>query len=102
MFYNAYKATTDEGTCCYISPYVNFINSETKNMEIKDISMDSWYNVPRGSLNGEFGGIKLLLDAEVFAFTDQEKHSSGFRIALADNHDKHLLSHDSYFVSTGN
>jgi hypothetical protein len=78
------------------------VNPETRDMEINDISMESWDNIPRGSLNGEFGGFRFVLDAESFAFTDQDKHSSGFRIAFADAHDKHFLSHDSYFISTGN
>jgi hypothetical protein len=101
LFYNSYKTITDEGACCYISPHLNFLNPATKNMDLMDISLDSWLNIPRGSLHGEFGGFRFILDAESFAFTDTEKHSNGFRIAFADAHDKHLLSQDSYFVSTG-
>ncbi len=52
-------------------------------------------------MNGELGGLKFLLDAETFAFTNREKHSNGFRIAFSYPHDKHLLTHDSYFISTG-
>jgi hypothetical protein len=58
-------------------------------------------NIPRGSLSGELGGLRVILDAETFAFTDREKHSNGFRIAFADPCGKHMLSHDSYFVSKG-
>ena len=70
-------------------------------MDIEDVSADSLLNVPRGSQNGEFGGLRFVLDAESFAFADREKHSNGFRIAFADPNDQHLLRHDSYFVSTG-
>jgi hypothetical protein len=100
-FYNAYKTITDVGACCYISSYINFVNPETKNMEIYNLNGDSLNNIPRGSLSGELGGIKFILDAETFAFTDREKHSNGFRIAFADPYDKHVLNHDSYFVSKG-
>ena len=101
FFYNAFKETTDAGACCYISPYLNFVNPETKHLEIKDLSGDALNNIPRGSLSGEQGGLRVVIDAESFAFTDTEKHSNGFRIAFSDPNDKHVLSHDSYFVSTG-
>ena len=101
LFFNAYSATTDTGACCYISPHLNFINPETKDLDPNYLPLDLWLNIPRGSQSGEFGGFQFVLDAESFAFADREKYSSGFRIAFADPYDKHLLSHDSYFVSTG-
>ncbi len=101
LFYNAFKSTADTGACCLITPYLNFVNQETKNKNLKELSAETKLNIPRGSLNGEFGGLRFVLDAESFSFSDQEKHSSGFRIAISHPNDKHLIRHDSYFVSTG-
>jgi|LakMenEpi03Aug12_release.lakeMendotaPanAssembly.Ray.scaffolds.fasta_scaffold1023184_1 hypothetical protein len=101
LFFKTYKSTTDAGACCFISQHLNFVNPETVNTDLEDITGDTWNNIPSGSLNGELGGLKFLLDAESFAFSNREKHSNGFRIAFSDHHDKHLLTHDSYFISTG-
>jgi hypothetical protein len=32
-FYAAYSKETDYGTCCFIIPYLDFINEETKNLD---------------------------------------------------------------------
>jgi hypothetical protein len=47
-------------------------------MEIEDLSGDSLNNIPRGAQSGEEGGLRVILDAESFAFNDEEKHSDGF------------------------
>jgi hypothetical protein len=64
---------------------------KTKNKNLKDLSAETKLNIPRGSQNGEYGGLRFVLDSESFSFTDQEKNKQ----------DKHLIRHDSYFVSPG-
>ena len=53
-------------------------------------------------MNGEYGGIKLVLDVESFDSSYYGEDSSGFRIAFSDLRDKPLITRDSFMVPTGN
>jgi hypothetical protein len=101
MFFNAYKEVADFGACCYIEPYLNFVNPQTANVDMNLLSGEDWHAIPRGSQNGELGGVEFLLDAESFAFSSKEKNSIGFRIAFSDPQDKPTVRKDGYLISTG-
>ena len=58
--------------------------------------------MPKGSTNGLRGGIKVILDAEVFDSAYSGRGSSGFRIALTDPRDKPIMNQNSIFIAPGN
>ncbi len=62
---------------------------------------EHWHSQPKGSINGEYGGIKLVLDIESFDSSYYGEDSSGFRIAFSDIQDKPLITRESYLVPTG-
>ena len=62
---------------------------------------EHWHSQPKGSISGEFGGIKLILDVETFDASYYGEDSSGFRIAFSDLRDKPLITRDGFMVSTG-
>jgi hypothetical protein len=101
-FFPAYYSVTDYGSCCIITPYLNFVYPETKNIEPALYSGEHWHAQKKGSQNGENGGLKILLDAESFDFSYSAKDSLGFRIAFTDQRDTALVRQDGYVISTGN
>ena len=101
-FFPAYYGVTDYGRCCIITPYLNFVNPDTKNLSPAQYTGEHWHEDKKGSRNGENGGLKVLLDAESFDFSYSGKDSLGFRIAFTDQRDTALLMQDGYVISTGN
>jgi hypothetical protein len=101
MFFKAFQEVTDFGACCEIVPYLNFVNPETAKLDQQLLSGEYWHTIPRGSQNGELGGIEIVLDAESFAFTSTEKNTVGFRIAFSDSRDKQTVRKDEYLLPTG-
>jgi hypothetical protein len=101
-FYSAYKTVTDFGICCFISPYLNFVYEKTRDLDPTEYLDESWLVQPKGSQNGEIGGLEVLLDVEKFEFTYSGKDSQGFRIAFVDQRDKPMIIQDGYLISTGN
>ena len=93
---------TDFGICCFISPYLNFVYEKTRDLDPTEYSDESWLVQPKGSQNGEIGGLEVLLDVEKFEFTYGGKDSQGFRIAFVDQRDKPMIIQDGYLISTGN
>ena len=57
--------------------------------------------MPKGSLNGLKGGLKILLDIEMFDYSFTGKQNSGFRIAFTDPRDKAMIKEDGYLISSG-
>ena len=100
-FYSAWKSITDYGPCCLISPYVNFVNNKTKNLTPSQYTADDWHSLPKGSQNGEKGGIKFIVDVESFDFTYSGKESFGFRVEFSDQRDKSMIKQDGYLISPG-
>ena len=101
-FYNAKFEVTDFGACCAIFPFLNFVNPDTVLMSPEEYTGEHWHSQKKGSLNGEYGGIKVLLDAESFDFSYTGKHELGFQIAFSDQCDTPSVRHDGYAVSPGN
>jgi hypothetical protein len=101
MFFKAYQQVTDFGACCDIVPYLNFVHPQASKSDTQLITAEQWHSIPRGSQNGELGGVEFVLDAESFAFSSKEKNSVGFRIAFSDPQDKQTLRKDGYLISTG-
>jgi hypothetical protein len=100
-FYNAWKSVTDYGPCCLISPFANFVNNETKNIFPSEYTSAHWHLQPKGSKNGETGGLKLILDVESFDFTFSQRESFGFRVEFSDQRDKSMINQDGYLISPG-
>ncbi len=100
-FFSAYFAVTDYGCCCIITPYLSFVNPETKNLLPEEFTGEHWHSQSKGSRNGEYGGLKILLDAESFDFSYTGKDSKGFRIAFTDQRDTAFVRQDGYVISTG-
>ena len=63
-FFKAWRELTDYGTCCQVSPYLNFVNEETKEMDPDNFKGRHWQYLPKGAHSGQFGGITFLLDVE--------------------------------------
>jgi hypothetical protein len=101
IFFKAYKVVTDFGACCEIVPYLNFVNPQTIKLDPQLISAEHLHAIPRGSQNGELGGIEIVLDAESFAFSTKEKNTVGFRIAFSDSQDKQTMRKEGDLISTG-
>jgi|FrelakmetLWP11LW_1041352.scaffolds.fasta_scaffold126044_1 hypothetical protein len=101
MFFKAYQPVTDFGSCCDIVPYLNFVNPQTSKLDLQLVDLEEWHHIPRGSQNGELGGLEFVLDAESFAFSSKEKNSVGFRIAFTNPQDKQTVRKDGYLISTG-
>ncbi len=102
MFYSAYQQAYDYGSCCSISPYLNFVYEKTKDLDPKDYTTENWLTNIRGSQNGDNGGIKILLDVETFDFTFSNTDSHGFKIVFGDQRDIQIITQDGYSISTGN
>ena len=100
-FYSAWKALTDYGPCCLISPFLNFANKETKDISPTEYTAAHWHSQPKGSHNGQIGGIKFLLDVESFDFSFSGKESLGFRVEFSDQRDKSMIKQDGYLISPG-
>jgi hypothetical protein len=100
-FYSAWKALTDYGPCCLISPFLNFANKETKDISPSDYTAAHWHSQPKGSHNGQSGGIKFLLDVESFDFSFSGEESFGFRVDFSDQRDKSIIKQDGYLISPG-
>ncbi len=100
-FYSAYAEVTDYGACCQILPYLNFVNPKTVNLPFDQYTLEDWHSQPKGSQNGEYGGLKILLDAESFDFTYTGKDTFGFRIAFTDQRDSATVRQDGYGISPG-
>ena len=64
-------------------------------------SGNDYLSVPKGSTNGLRGGLKVILDAEVFDSAYSARGSSGFRIALTDPRDKPIMNQNSIFIAPG-
>ena len=100
-FYSGNKLTTDFGTCCSISPFLNFVYEETKNVDPEDYYTKNWQIEKKGSTNGENGGLQFLLDVETFDFSYSGTDSHGFRIAFGNQRDKPIITQEGYLISTG-
>ena len=100
-FYSTWKALTDYGPCCLISPFLNFANKETKDISPSDYTAAHWHSQPKGSHNGQIGGMKFLLDVESFDFSFSGKESLGFRVEFSDQRDKSMIKQDGYLISPG-
>ena len=66
-----------------------------------EYTAEDWLNVPKGARNGLKGGIKFLLDVEMFDFTYTGKEFAGFKIGFVDPRDKATIKQDGYFISSG-
>jgi len=75
---------------------LNFVNPETRNLLPDNYSGEAWHLQSKGSLHGEYGGLKILLDAESFDFSYTGSDSLGFRITLTDQSDTASVLHDGY------
>jgi len=56
---------------------------------------------PKGALNGQLGGIKLLLDVETFELSYSGKGSAGFKLVFSDVRDNPMVRQDGYLISPG-
>ena len=68
---------------------------------MSEYTTEDWLTAPKGAQNGMFGGIKLLLDNELFDFSFTGKESAGFRIGFSDPRDKAMIKQDGYLISSG-
>ncbi len=66
-----------------------------------DYNVTHWHSQPRGSYNGQYGGIKLLLDVDSYDFSFTGKESAGFRLVFSDVRDKPMMRQDGYLISPG-
>jgi len=89
----------DYGYCCLVSPYINFVNEETRNTDVMDIDGKSWLDIPKGALGGPGGGLQLLLDAETF--DSAYSTFDGFVVAFLDPRDKPVIAQDGFLISPG-
>ena len=92
---------TDVGTCCLISPYSNFVNPKTKDLDPEKYTGDDWHSLPKGSRNGRIGGVKFVLDLESFDYYFDGRVTSGFRIEFSDQRDTPLIKNAGYSISPG-
>ena len=100
-FYNAWLGVVDYGACCLVTPHLNFVNNKTNKIKMSEYATKDWLDVPKGAQNGLMGGMKFLLDIELFDFTYTGKEFAGFKIGFIDPRDKAMMKQDGYFISSG-
>ena len=100
-FFDAHHVVLDYGACCLIAPYLYFENPKTINLTQDEFTSEHWHMQPKGALNGQLGGIKLLLDVESFDFSYSGKESYGFRVVFSDVRDNPMVRQDAYLISPG-
>jgi len=100
-FYNAWLAIVDFGACCIVAPHLNFVNPKTVKVKMSAYTSEDWLTAPKGAQNGMLGGMKFLLDNELFDFSFTGKESAGFRIGFSDPRDKAMVKQDGYLISPG-
>ena len=102
FFGGAWHGVTDYGACCLITPHLNFVNPETKDMTPEKYEPHHWtIQIPKGARNNQIGGIKVLLDVESFDISYSGKESLGFRIAFTDQTDTAMMKQDGFLISPG-
>ena len=92
---------TDGGPCCLISPYLNFVNNKTLDQDPRKFTGKEWHSQPKGSTNGQIGGLKFVLDVESFDYTYSGKESLGFKIEFSDQRDMSIIKQGGYSISPG-
>ena len=92
---------TDGGPCCFISPYINFVDPKTRDRDPQTLTGEEWHLQAKGSKNGLIGGLKLVLDVESFDFVNSGKTTIGFRLGFTDHRDKSVIKQDGYYISPG-
>jgi hypothetical protein len=100
-FFKAYEGLTDYGACCIISPYLHFINPETRDKTAETLEYNLLHNVPRGVKNGLENGLKLVLDVDAFDYAYDQSRASGFKVALTNSLDVALINQDGFYISPG-
>ena len=100
-FYNGGMGTVDYGACCFVTPFLNFVNPKTVKLRNNEYSMDDWLNIPKGAKNGESGGLSFLLDIEQFDYLFTGRESAGVKVAFTDPRDKAIMKQDGYLISPG-
>ena len=64
-FYDTYQSMTDYGACCLITPYLDFENPATVNLDPALYTGQDFLDVPKGKArNGITNGLKLIIDVE--------------------------------------
>ncbi len=101
-FFKAWKGLTDYGACCLVSPYLNFVNEETKGLDPDKYEGRHWQYLSKGAQSDQFGGTSFLLDVESFDYSQTNEESAGFIIVLSDQQDKPMVEQDGYMISPGN
>ena len=92
-FFPAQKIVTDNGACCFISPYANLE---------KDFPIYGTQIPPKGNFkNGVKNGLELTLDTELLEYTKDWFQPTGFTIALADYTERPQVSQIGFYASPG-
>jgi len=100
-FFNSWKVITDYGACCVVSPYINFINEETKGIDPDNYEGKHYQYISKGAHSGQFGGITFLLDVETFEYSYTDKVTVGLKIAFSDQRDMAMITQNGYNISPG-
>jgi len=95
------KTATDGGPCCFISPYLNFVNEKTKNEDPYSFTGKEYHLQAKGSKNGQNNGLEVVLDVESFDYTYSGKESMGFKIEFSDPRDMSIIKQGGYSISPG-
>ena len=95
-FFKSYKGLTDYGACCIISPYLHFVNPETRDIDADKIDYNLLHSIPGGAKNGLENGLKLVLDVETFDYAYDKRRSTGFKVGLASSLDVPLINQDVF------
>ena len=89
-FYVSYYDYTDYGSCCFISPYIDFVNPWLE-----------WHEIPSGyASNGLQNGLMITMDLEHFDHA-VPWDSMGFKIGLSDPLDKIIMRNTGFNVQPG-
>ncbi len=84
-----------------VTPYISFINEETKGMDPEDYEGRHLNYRSKGAHSGQFGGITFLLDVETFEYSYTDKVTVGLKIAFSDQRDMAMITQDGYNISPG-
>ena len=97
-FLDTEKYNTDFGSCCLITPFLNF---ELKKMSTEINGID-YHSVPKGMRNGIQNGLEVVIDVESFENAYFPRQAIGIAAVVADARDKVVVQQSGFNIAPGN
>ena len=101
-FYHAFKTATDYGSCCLITPYLDFMLNTTEDRKKGSYTGAEYHAIPKGiTRNGIKNGLKVILDVENYDYAYFPRGAKGFRAVVGDSRDKAVINQNGFYIAAG-